>query len=111
MLLHTGHGWLVPAVSFGCCLVMEFGLEWLTGDDQFYQKHRWPAPAALSAAAVVLAAVAPFVREKRPAWRGRLATDEPAVRPGPDFENTFFFVPFGWWPPVVLAAAVLLAVR
>ncbi|NNJ25011.1 hypothetical protein [Alienimonas chondri] len=97
MLIFTGYGWTVPAISFGCCLACEYVVERATGDDLFYQRELWPLPAALCASAVILTAIDLAIRRRDlqngavPAWFR--------------IQDSFFFLPLNVWPPILLICA------
>lgn len=102
---------------------MEVGVEWLTGDDGYYQQHRWP----MALVAITLSA-ALFVLVER--WEPRQARPEqPDAQPNPivapaggpiqvikrrranrigraPSSGSFFFIPLRWWRWLLLATAI-----
>ena len=69
---------------------MEFGIEYVTGDDEFYQKSTWALPLAL-----IIAGVLVYVADR---W----------VRPAPGIQNSLFFIPMKWWTPLLVLIAVVM---
>jgi hypothetical protein len=53
MIIWRGWGFLVAVFAFGASLAMELVTEWVTKDDDFYQREAWPLALAFVVAGVV----------------------------------------------------------
>jgi len=99
MVIWNGLGFLVGVITFGCLLATEAGVEWLTQDDTFYQKHGWPKLVGMTAAALFVWVIGRILRHRT----GRVLVDPETgekVRIGHD--HSFFFIPVEYWPPILL---------
>lgn len=52
MLIWSGLGFCVFVIMFGCSFIMEFLVESITGNNDFYQQESWPLAIALTLAGV-----------------------------------------------------------
>ena len=56
-LIWSGRGYLVPVITFACCLGMELTTRAVLQDNTYYQEHYWPIRLALAIAGVICVVV------------------------------------------------------
>lgn len=105
MIIWSGLGFLVPAITFGCCLAVAWLGEVAFHDENFYESHGWPKLVAFVIAAAIVAVVVQLIKRRQ----GRVMIDP---RRGAevivDREHTFFFIPVEYWPPILLVLGFVL---
>lgn len=102
----TGKGWLVPAVTFGVCLVAEIVSETLAGNDDYYQTHGFPLAIALWISAAINGAVAwqyysPLLSSPPPKKKKRKRSSRKRT-PG-WIDHSFMFVNHVVWVAILVA--------
>lgn len=94
MMFSRGLGILVLPVGFVPILLSEFLVEWITHDDDYYQRELWPLLAACGISAGALFGLH--------VWLARRA-----VASGPT-PHRFLLAPVAWWPWIVAGLGVLI---
>ena len=101
-----GYGWLVPIITFGCCILTELTVEFAMQNDEFYQDNAWcPFLALMFAASAITVLAMRAYRES-----DRIVED---VETGEIFvletrRHLFFFVPMRYWPILILCFAFFI---
>src|SRR5829696_7275512 len=106
MVIWSGFGIVVPFIALLTAAMAEFIAEAITGDDHFYQQHRW-----LILVAMILAAALNYgfhlllLREK-----GRVVIDKET---GQEItlrtRHALFFIPVRWWSLIFVIVGLVLA--
>ncbi len=107
-LIWTGCGYLVPAVTFASCLLMELTTRAVFQDDTYYQEHCWPIPVALAIAGVVCVFLVHVFSRGEPRTLINVETRKQIVL-HPSL-GTFFFVPMRYWGPILFLCAAVVAI-
>jgi hypothetical protein len=103
MIIYRGRGFLVAVIAFGMLLLTELFTRAHFRDDTYFQRHGWPRLAGfLMAAAIVWLLIGQSEEvvgvemEKQPKRRS-------IFRP----QDSLFFIPVLFWPPVLLVLGVI----
>jgi hypothetical protein len=94
MIIWSGLGFLVPVVTFGACLLMNFLLDAKYGEG-YYSAHHWAIGAALILGGLISCGVGLALRPRAPVTRSR---------------HTFFFIPMHWAGLIIAGIGVGLVV-
>lgn len=103
VIVWSGRGYIVPAVTFVISLATEYITETLFLDEKYYQEQAWPLSLALMAAAVICYGVGKRLNQATPDSRAQPSIAPPAGRA----RHTFFFVRMEHWGPILAAIALL----
>ncbi len=104
MLVWTGVGWIVLPIVLVAVMLMEFLVELLSGDDQYFQTHGWPMFAAILSSALVIRSIAARRRRMRTRVLVDVETGEEVVwRP----QDSFMFIPLRFWPAIMFLLSAI----
>ncbi len=93
MIIWSGHGYVVAIIVFACSLITELVTESAAGNDQFYQSSSWALPLALAVAGGLT-------------WVFQRVVLTRLESRNPECRHSLFFVPVGWWAPILGVIAV-----
>jgi tetratricopeptide (TPR) repeat protein len=104
MIFTRGAGILVAIICLGSLAVAQVAAQKLTGDERFYEEHRWVALTAWLAAAALTYGLHRLLLLQKKRIVIDKATGEELVL---NAEHSLFCVPVGWWPFVFVAFGVI----
>lgn len=106
-LIWSGKGFLIPIIVFLSSLLAELISEAITKDDNYYQSNLIPLGVSLIISGLFL-------------WilSGRLKKSKPKIfiekETGKEFvvkkDNNFFFIPFEYWPSILIGIGFIVIV-
>ncbi|MDB5353111.1 MAG: putative rane protein [Planctomycetota bacterium] len=105
-LVWSGLGFLVAVITFGCLITTEYLVEAAFHDDRYYQAHGWPKLVGFIVAAAFVWVVGRYVRGRQ----GKILIDpETGSEVVVGRDHTFFFIPVGYWPPILLILGMIFS--
>lgn len=93
-MFSRGLGILVLPVGFAPILISELLIEWVTQDEDYYQRELWPLLVACGLSAGTLCGFH--------VWLTRRTVEARSA------QHRFIFAPVAWWPWIVAGLGVLI---
>jgi hypothetical protein len=111
MIVFRGWGILVVIIGFLCFAATAAAVYAATGDNHYFEDHRWPTLAGcLLTAAVIWPVGRWFNRAARTAPLGEDVRDEQLARLALS-RHTLFFVPMEYWTIILVFAGVVISLK
>jgi tetratricopeptide (TPR) repeat protein len=107
MIIWRGLGVLVLFIGFASLVLTEVIAEKLTGDDQFYQEHKWVGPIGLLIAAALTYGLHRLLLLQKDRVLIDKTTGEEVVLPS---KHSLFFIPVQLWPITFVAFGLIAIV-
>ncbi len=108
MIIWSGLGFLVPALTFGCLVFAEFTTEVLFANENFYQENAWPMAAGFLLAGLVVQCAAKVINDPEPKVIVDEKMGERILSGSP--RHTFFFIPMTYWAFILPALGGVIVV-
>jgi ATP/ADP translocase len=104
MIIWSGLGFLVAAITFLLLLIAEYVTESLFRDEAYYQAHGWPKLLAFFLAAMVIWPLGKYLNSKQ----GKIMIEketgkEVLIKP----KHSLFLIPMEYWGPILLALGII----
>lgn len=103
-IIWSGYGFLVAVIVFGFSLAANVTTNWVTGNNKYWDTHRWPFALSLLLSGLMCLLVGFLFRRRN----ARLLIDPET---GEDVvlreSHTLFFIPVIWWAPILIAFALI----
>ena len=108
MLIWNGLGFLVAAITFGCCLMANFLLDAQFGKG-FYSSHLWAVGLALLLGGIISSGVGFLLKGRSDRFVVDEETGERLVINQSD--HSFFFIPMHWAGVVIAVIGASVAIQ
>jgi hypothetical protein len=104
MVIWSGLGFLVAAITFLLLLIAEYVTESLFRDESYYQAHGWPKLLAFFLAGAVIWPLGLYLNRKQ----GKVMIEketgkEVLIKPN----HSFFFIRMEYWGPILFALGII----
>ncbi len=104
MVIWSGLGFLVAAITFLLLLIAECVTESLFRDESYYQAHGWPKLLAFFLAGAVIWPLGVYLNRKQ----GKVMIEketgkEVLIKPN----HSFFFIRMEYWGPILFALGII----
>jgi hypothetical protein len=104
VIIWTGKGYLVAVFVFGCSLVANLAANAVSGDEVFWEQHRWPFAVSLIASGALSSIVGNVLRRK-----GTRTLIDPQTNEEVLLErshHSLFFIRMHHWGPILVTTAI-----
>jgi hypothetical protein len=103
MIIWSGMGWLVAAITFALVLAAEYLSEAAFADQTYYQTHTWPLAGALLIAALIVWFLGSWLHGRD----SRVVVDKATSREMTiGRRDALFFIPMRYWAPILVLGAL-----
>lgn len=103
MVIWSGLGFLVAAITFLLLLIAEYAAESLFRDESYYQAHGWPKLVGFFLAAAVIWPLGLYLNRKQRKVLIEKETGKEFLQP----KHTFFFIRMEYWGPILFALGII----
>jgi hypothetical protein len=103
MVIWSGLGFLVPAITFLLLLIAEYVTESLFRDESYYQAHGWPKLLAFFLAGAVIWPLGVYLNRKQGKVMIEKETGKEVFKP----DHSFFFIRIDYWGPILFALGII----
>jgi hypothetical protein len=103
MVIWSGFGFLVAAITFLLLLIAEYVTESLFRDESYYQAHGWPKLLAFFLASAVIWPLGLYLNRKPGKVMIEKETGKEVLRP----KHTFFFIRMEYWGPILVVLGII----
>ena len=108
MIIWSGLGFLVPALTFSSLVFAELTTEIIFANENFYQENAWPMAAGFLLAGLVVQVAAKVIKDPEPRMMVVEKTGERVLSGSP--RHTFFFIPMKYWAFILPALGGVIVV-
>ena len=104
MVIWSGLGFLVAAITFLLLLIAEYVTESAFRDESYYQAHGWPKLLAFFLAGAVISPLGAYLNRKQ----GKVMIEketgkEVLIKPN----HSFLFIRMEYWGPILFALGII----
>jgi ATP/ADP translocase len=103
MVIWSGLGFLVGAITFLLLLIAEYVTESLSRDESYYQVHGWPKLLAFFLAGAVIWPLGVYLNRKSGKVMIEKETGKEVLKP----KHTFFFIRMEYWGPILFGLGII----
>ncbi len=106
MIIWSGYGFLVFIIVFLDSLIANFITNYLTKDDNFYDRNLVPLGVSFLFSALVIKLLSDYFKKKKLENKGTRVFDKITIAKGD--QNRLFFIPFRHWSYITGALGLVV---
>ncbi|MEO7313415.1 MAG: hypothetical protein ABIX01_23735 [Chitinophagaceae bacterium] len=108
MIIWSGYGFIVFVIVFINSLIANFITNYVTGDDNFYDRNLIPPGISFLCSALIIKLLSDYFNKKKAQNKGTYAFDKVTIAKGN--ENKLFFISFVYWAYIMACLGIIVII-